>query len=140
MIQETYIAKTCTIRSLNCGTTIYDSSGRHPPRAALIFRKGIEATPLTQFITADLAEVQMGGNCIRTVFASGYHDATKTVVSRELHKLVEFCKSKGYELISGCDSIALNEFWDSRNTDKRGKELLEYLIYKNIYLPSFYTT
>jgi hypothetical protein len=46
----------------------------------------------------------------------------------KVRELIAYCESKKLPLIIGCDSNAHHTFWGSSNVNKRGEQLLEYLM------------
>lgn len=118
------------IIGLGDNNVIYSHNGSDVPRAAIVYKKGVNLSPLSQFLSPDLvaAELSLKIDNIDTnkIVASGYHDGNKSVVP-DLSKLVKFCEDSGKQLIYCCDSNAHNAIWGSSKTDRRGINLLNYV-------------
>ena len=108
----------------------------NPPRAVLVFRKGLLHLPITQFIKRDLVaalvDFDVAGISHKIVVASTYHDEDLDVVSDDLKNLSDLCRSKGYQLVFGGDMNAHNEIWGSDETNFRGEELLSFTISRSL--------
>ena len=133
-----------TVTGLDCGIKLFDNSCSEQPRAALIFRRDVKFLPLFQFVTRDLvaAEINtdLAGNHIKTVIASGYHDANQDAVSHKLQELVEFCRKEGKQLIYGCDANAHHEVWGSKSIKPRGRQLLDFIFSNDLSTVNFSCT
>ena len=135
LIQEPYARKMgdeYRITGISCGNKVYDKYNR--PRACLVFSADVQYTPLLEFVSQDLVaaivELKVDGFPARQVVCSGYHASSSRedpVVPELLTRLIRFCKSEGYQLIYGCDANAHNQIWGSKDSDRRGHELLEYI-------------
>lgn len=135
LIQEPYHIRH-RIRNINGCQLLYKRDGNRPPRAAIAFRRGLKYLPLTQFQTEDLVaatiEMEVGGLSKKVIFCSGYHDANLDSVPVGVKKLVEFCKESKIHLIYGIDANAHNELWGSKKSDKRGEDLLDFLLANDV--------
>ena len=134
-VQEPYATRVgdkYKISGINCGHLVYDNSKR--PRACLVFGRDFQYTALSHFITQDLVaatvELKTNGFQLKQVVCSGYHAPSNEdpAVSRLLLKLIHYCRSNGLQLIYGCDANAHNQLWGSKGTDRRGSELVEYIM------------
>ena len=120
------------ISSINCGHIVYDNSKR--PRACLVFGTDVAYTPLSNFITQDLVaatvELKSDGFQLKQVVCSEYHASSSEdpVVPPLLLKLIHYCRSRGLQLIYGCDANAHSQVWGSKGSDRRGTELIEYIM------------
>ncbi|XP_043472976.1 uncharacterized protein LOC122505430 [Leptopilina heterotoma] len=132
-IQEPWVFKG-RIRGLNgCGELV--SLPQEPvPRACLIY-KGLNAFPLLELTTRDLAVVkakylEKKGNKREVVIASAYFPGTgdEPAPPREVERLVEYCQRRGLPLIIGCDANAHHVVWGSTDINDRGRRLLDFLL------------
>jgi ribonuclease HI len=124
------------IKNISSGELIYKSDGNRFPRAALIIRRGLKVTTLTQFISEDLAaaavDIEKDGFTHKLVICSSYHCRESSIVTENFEKLVDFCKGNNRQLIIGCDANAHNFLWGSNTSDNRGDLLTEYLFIQDL--------
>ena len=134
LLQEPWIFKSkiagLTVKQ---GTLYYDQTTDRP-RACLIVRKGTKALFLPQLSSPDLAVARVGTAVGRFIIGSAYlpYDAPDGPPSQELNRLVEHCERKGEQLILGCDANAHNTVWGSSDTNRRGEQLLNFLVDKRL--------
>ena len=129
LIQEPWINKD-VIRRLE-GTNIY--CYRYPeapnPRTCIL-AKNINIVPLLDLCTRDLmvASVDLIG-IGKLVIGSAYfpHDSV-THPPEEVRSLVDYCKVRGLPLLLGCDANSHHKLWGSTDTNRRGEDLVDYLI------------
>lgn len=133
LLQEPWINK--GIKGLNTKTCkIICDYKINNPRAAILARKNLLLTPLSNYISRDLVAVT--GTIIvekrnRTiVFASAYFpgDDINDPPPTEVRRLITFCKEMDYLLILSCDANSHNLAWLSSNNNKRGIALLDYIL------------
>ncbi|KAG8234448.1 hypothetical protein J437_LFUL014194 [Ladona fulva] len=62
------------------------------------------------------------------------YDAPNPPPNRELEDLVNFCKTKSWDLLVGCDSNSYHSVWGSSDVNPRGESLLEYLLTTELQL------
>mgnify|MGYP003332791011 CR=1 FL=1 len=53
------------------------------------------------------------------------HDLNLDLVTNPIDKLVDFCKSKAWPLVIGCDANSHHFAWDSSDTNGRGEKLFD---------------
>ncbi|KAG8225457.1 hypothetical protein J437_LFUL004458 [Ladona fulva] len=72
----------------------------------------------------------------RIVICSSYlwYDAPDHPPNWELDGLVNFCKTKSWDLLVGCDSNSHHSVWGSSDVNPRGESLLEYLMTTELQL------
>lgn len=138
MLQEPYCIKR-RVRNVNRCNVLFKTNCNSPPRAALVFRRGIKFTPLTQFITKDLVAALVDtkdfrGMSNKYVICSSYHDGNKNAIPADYERLVQYCNETDTQLIYGCDSNSHHELWGSKVTDTRGQELIESIIMENLII------
>ena len=114
------------------GKRLIYCGGENRARAALMLDHSISATPLTEFLTRDLAaaviEVKTHMGNKRTVIASSYFPyEEKKPPPQEVELLVKFCKKKGMQLVMGCDANSHHAIWGSSDTRSRGEFLLDFM-------------
>ncbi|KAG8239717.1 hypothetical protein J437_LFUL019155 [Ladona fulva] len=139
LIQEPWCCKG-RIRGLNLrGGQIISCTFADRPRAC-IYVNGVDAMPLPQLSTMDLAAAvllfQERSMIRRIVICSSYlpYDAPDPLPNRELEDLVKFCKTKSWDLLVGCDSNSHHSVWGSSDVNPRRESLLEYLITTELQL------
>ena len=110
LIQEPYLyGKRVRGLSSRLGTLV---GGSHPlgSRAAMLVSKNLQTIPLPQFCTRDLAAAKVeycrGGKRRMVVLASAYmpFDSPSMPPPQEVELLVEFCKTRRWPIILGCDA------------------------------------
>ncbi|KAG8239629.1 hypothetical protein J437_LFUL019231 [Ladona fulva] len=138
-IQEPWCYKG-RIRGLNLkGGQIISCISAIRPRAC-IYVNGVDAMPLPQLSTMDLAAAVLSfqeRNMIRRIVicsSSLRYDSPDPPPNRELEDLVNFCKTKSWDLLVGCDSNSHHSVWGSSDVNPRGKSLLEYLMTTELQL------
>lgn len=117
--------------------TIFDADIKEP-RARIFISKNLcdkgGAQSIKEFSTRDLIAVDtkidlLDGRVMQTVLCSLYlptdtpHD---NMITEELIKLVDFCRKKNKELLIGMDSNSHEPAWGTRDSNKRGKKLLNF--------------
>lgn len=124
--------------NVNGGRLIYCTFSARP-RAGVLTRDKT-AIPLWEHCGADLAAIEVtignAGHRKELVMASVYmpYDSADPLPAQAVTELVEDCWKKGWELILVCDANAHHTVWGSSNTNRRGRELLEFLGGRNLDL------
>ncbi|KAG8230378.1 hypothetical protein J437_LFUL017152 [Ladona fulva] len=62
------------------------------------------------------------------------YDSPDPPPNRELEDLVNFCKTKSWDLLVGCDSKSHHSVWGSSDVNPRGESPLEYLMTTELQL------
>ncbi|KAG8239375.1 hypothetical protein J437_LFUL018717 [Ladona fulva] len=107
---------------------------------ACIYVNRVDAIFLPLLSTMDLAAVvllfQEQNMIRRTVICSSYlsYDAPDPPPNTELEDLVNFCKTKSWDLLVGCDSNSHHSVWGSSDVNPMGESLLEYLMTTELQL------
>jgi hypothetical protein len=103
--------------------------GDRKARAFILMTKNIQAWPLLQFSDRDIMAVSTQLAHGRVVFASVYMPYEDSYPpASKVRELIAYCETRKLPLIIGCDSNAHHPFWGSSNVNKRGEQLLEYLM------------
>lgn len=107
------------------------------PRAAILLKNGVNFSPVSEFITRDLVAVEVEvlteGGKQEAICASAYFpDVSDEPPPEEVVRLINHCKAKNKQFIIGCDANAHHTVWGSRDINKRGEYLLQYLVANNI--------
>ena len=118
--------------------------GRNRSRAAIYLSSLTSCTfvPMHQFIDFDIAAGTIEGGSLAepTIIASIYLDYEKPTILPKFRELVEFCKDNNLPLICGIDCNAHSPLWGSRDTNRRGEELEEFLFEYNLYVQNVGST
>lgn len=131
LIQEPWINK--GIKGLNHPQgKILASTDIDNPRAAILIKKDLIFSPITNFISRDLVAIQVKADELDTelVIASAYFpgDDSSDPPPAKVRELITFCKQQKVELLLGCDANAHHTSWNSSNINKRGEHLYNYLM------------
>lgn len=117
------------------GKLIYHE-GVLAPRAALYINKNLQYLPLSRFIQRDIAaaviDVRLPGGNVKVVIASTYHHEEEASPPEEVVNLVNHCKKLNMQFIIGCDSNAHHTVWASSDINKRGENLLDFLMTEGV--------
>ncbi len=126
-------------------TRCWYSKGQRP-RAGVIISGEIDHWPNEPLSTRDLAVVALDCKAQKkTIYvASCYLDILGSAPSEELDRLVEYCQRNKVPLIVGIDSNAHSTTWGETSTNRRGGDLDEWLMRRNLHImnkgrvPTFY--
>ena len=129
LIQEPWINRD-VIRGLGgAGISCYRYPQASNPRTCIL-AKNVKIVPLLDLCSRDLmvASVDLIG-IGKLVIGSAYfpHDRA-THPPEEVRSLVDYCKVRGLPLLLGCDANSHHELWGSTDTNRRGEDLVDYLI------------
>ena len=98
------------------------------PKTCILAKNDI--VPLLDLCSRDLmvASVDLIG-IGKLVIGSAYfpHDSA-THPQEEVRSLVYYCKVRGLPLLLGCDVNSHHKLWGSMDKNKRGEDLVDYLI------------
>jgi len=141
LIQEPWVYQGA-IRGLSTkkGSLYSGGSAEESPRACIVASKNLDILPLPQLSSKDAAAVQLrhkiGGKERTVVLASVYlpGNSRELPPSAEMKKIVDYCRQAGISLLIGCDANAHHESWGSKDSNRRGEALFEYLIYSDLDL------
>lgn len=150
LIQEPWIYRG-GIRGLSHCGMLY--SGEMDGARACILVRGLDAAPLPEFNSRDQTAVlvkymDLEGERREVVVVSAYFpsDSPQLPPPMEFSRMVEACKARGLQLISGCDANSHHTVWGSMDINPRGGGLLEYLAGTDLEIlnrgnePTFQTT
>ena len=107
------------------------------PRAAIVTSSNIMIDPLPLFASSDIVAVFLRPNHSNPhpntskpiVIASVYLPIDKpNIPDSILENLVTHCKTNNLPFLAGCDSNAHNIIWGSKDTNRRGERLLDFLL------------
>ena len=127
----------------------YYKKGDQRPRAAILVHKSLadKSWELTQFTTKDQIAIQLKHDKEDIILVSSYMDYTSSQCPpTELIKLVDHAKKQGLPLIVGSDTNSHHTIWGNRSSNKRGEDLLDLMVLKNLKwsnkgsTPTFFNT
>lgn len=103
------------------------------PRAAIHVSPNINALVLNQFTDNDLVAVRIcrkatEGDDFIVVSAYMPYDSQEPPPGSSLTKLMDFCELEKIPLVIGADSNSHHTVWGSSDINKRGEELLQFLV------------
>ena len=135
-IQKQKVAGLSTIKGAKC---VYDESSTRP-RTAIVLSKHINSQPLPQFTVQDMASVLIkttnpinADQHISIVIASLYLPIEEQAPpGPALFNLIAYCKNHNLPYVIGCDSNAHHTVWGSRDTNRRGEKLLEFMLSNDV--------
>jgi len=107
------------------------SACTNAPRACIWVKNGLSCTPLLEFCSRDQTAVRTrcGATGRPLILASVYMARdTPHAPPQEFALLVEYARVSGNELVVGCDSNSHNTAWGCRDTNTRGKSLIEFIV------------
>ena len=97
------------------------------PRAAIYLHKELSTWKLEQFCSKDLACVLVYGTRTPRVIISFYWDINCQNLPQPIDQAVQFAKDNNYDLVLGGDANAHSEAFGSKQTDRRGTVLEEFV-------------
>lgn len=128
LIQEPWISQQGQL----CGLSAYKGMvfccpSDEKPRAVILSQMVASALPGYQ--TRDLVAVSISlPDGKKGVVASAYFPADESVPPKKVRELIALCEEKKWPVLIGCDSNAHHTIWRSSNINRRGKELLDFLL------------
>lgn len=138
LIQEPWLVRGKITGLGGTGGELIFSRSHENPRACILIKKDIQIMPLTELCSRDVATVKIklndDGGPRELVLASVYmpYDSSEPPPSRDVEKLVMYCRESGLQFIAGCDANAHHSIWGSSNTNDRGEYLLEFIMANNL--------
>lgn len=110
----------------------YDRRGGKPT-AAIYVSPDVDALILNQFSDDDLVAVRICRNSIEGgdfVIVSAYlpYDSPTPPPGPSLTRIVDFCEKEKIPMLIGTDSNSHHTIWGSSNINRRGEELVQYLL------------
>ncbi len=133
MLQEPLTKKDGSVMSLPDKSRVFAHPGSvtAKTRAVIYTSPGLIVSPVTPFITRDLAVVTVKPNNTRkdeVIFASAYMDINNTDISPELTALVQYCAKHKIPLVCGMDSNAHHAAWGCDISNARGDMIYDSLL------------
>lgn len=103
------------------------------PRACIMIQNTLNHMQIPQLNSRDTVAILVDTSTItgkkQTIFASVYqppeHDNQPP--TPELRKIIKYAKEQQKPLIIGCDTNGHHQMWGSKNNNKRGRNLAEYI-------------
>ena len=112
---------------------------REMPRVCILTHKRLKVVEIPELTSKDtiavLIETSNITNQKHTIFASVYQppEYENPPPTQELENIIKYAKTKQLPLIIGCDTNGHHEMWGSKNANKRGNHLAEYIIKENLF-------
>lgn len=131
LIQEPWQVggKICGMNSIDY--KIFSNSTSGKVRSCIITHKSVNAFLLTNFTTPDVTaiktEIMVSGRTKEVVLVSAYLPYDAAVPSADLVNIINYCENGKLDLIVGADANAHHVCWGSKDINKRGMYLLDYL-------------
>lgn len=138
LIQEPWIHDGSIMGLKVKGYNLFYDTLCNRPRACIIAKSGLNAINLVNYLDGDLVAVSINHivNGCRTdfVFVSAYlpYDGVDPL-SVKAKAVLNLCGSKK-KLVFGCDANAHHTVWGSSDCNKRGEDLMDYILFFNLYL------
>jgi len=134
-IQEPWLSSDGKLLGLGShkGSIIYSTLCSKPRTVILA---NIPVIPLTDFLSRDLTAVIVKTSTESIIMASAYfpHEQGDKPPPDEVRHLVRYCTVNKLPLILCCDCNSHNTLWGSSDTNRRGKNLIEFLISTDLYV------
>lgn len=111
--------------------------GKGKCRAAiLVLNKAIDALIIHQISDEDAAAIEMRIGSLNFIAASMYFDIRQNIEidMSKVKKIMDFAKGKGIGLLVAADSNSRSRLWYDVLSNKRGKDLEEFLIANQLYV------
>ena len=129
LIQEPWINRD-VIRGLGgAGIYCYRYTEAPNPRTCIL-AKNVNIVPLLDLCSRDLmvASVDLIGIGKLVIGSAYFPQYCATHPPEEVRSLVDYCKVRGLPLLLGCDANSHHKLWGSTDTNRRGEDLVDYLI------------
>lgn len=138
LIQEPWIRDSKVMGLSVKGYNIFYDTFSDKPRACIISSSRLNVLNLVNFLDGDFVAVKViyseNGANLDFIFVSAYLPFEKQDPLNDKAKaLIRYCSSEK-RLIFGCDANAHHTLWGSSDCNKRGDDLMEYIIYFNLYI------
>lgn len=121
-----------------------DQGPSYAKKAAMDLHAAMDATLLPQFCCEDATSVLVltGYNAQKVIFCSGYlpSDDGEGVPCEQIRELYKYSRQTNIPVIIGCDANAHHTMWSSRDINRRGMNLAEYIATTNLELANRGTT
>ena len=129
LIQEPWINKDAISGLGGASISCYRYPEAPNPRTCIL-AKNVNIVPLLDLCSGDLRLasvdlIEIGKLVIGSAYFS--HDSA-THPPEEVSSLVDYCKVRGQSLVLGCDANSHHKLWGRTGTNRRGEDLVDYLI------------
>ena len=140
MVQEPYL-NNGQVKIFHNNINIYSSS-EPDNRACVLMNKNIKGFLMQQFTARDqtVVQIKLGSKNIFVISVYMPYDSPNSPPSELLKNTVDFAQDNNISIIIGTDSNSHNTSWGSTNNNKRGEDLLEYILHKNLIVINEGTT
>lgn len=136
LLQEPWIGPLGDLRGLGSFKGfIFHCNFNQKPRTAILSKQ--RGALLTDFLTRDLVAINVTfSNNNSFILASAYfaNEPHAEIPTAEAKRLIAYCNELKLPLILSCDANAHNTLWGSSDNNRRGTELIEYIIEENLFL------
>ncbi len=139
LIQEPHVYKS-TIRNLNAKNYSLFSGGTKP-RAAILAPRSLEVTVVEKLsdndFTCCILNTQIKSKSLsRILVISGYLDITfnPQTTAEKMQQIVDFANENSFQMLLGIDSNSWSTMWGSKETNRRGEVLEEFIFRNNIQI------
>lgn len=108
------------------------------PRACIIIKKTLQYIEITELQSRDTTAVLVDTSTTtgkkQTIFASIYQPPQydNQPPTQEMRKIVNYATTNNLPLIIGCDTNGHHQMWGSKENNKRGNNLAEYILSVNL--------
>lgn len=136
LIQEPWLVKG-RVKGLGMdGYRLYTPQTQGKVRTCIVARKNINIFPLTSYSNGDLTTVVCEHRRKPSLLlTSAYFPYNEEEPPPTLFRqLVAYAKSRGVNLVAGCDANGHHELWGSSDTNSRGESIFEFLLSINLTL------
>ena len=135
LIQEPY-CPFGRVRGFSKDFNIFTGKENAKVRACILTTKNIGAWLLGQYSNEDQVAIAFKTNNKIIVLVSTYMpgDSIDAPPPQILKDLTLFCEGNGWDLLVGADANSHNLIWGSTNNNKRGEDLLEFIMTSNLHL------
>ena len=135
LIQEPY-CPFGRVRGFSKDFNIFTGKENAKVRACILTTKNIGAWLLGQYSNEDQVAIAFKTNKKIIVLVSTYMpgDSIDAPPPQILKDLTLFCEGNVWDLLVGADANSHNLIWGSTNNNKRGEDLLEFIMASNLHL------
>lgn len=132
LVQEPWLDSDGYIAGLpSSAGRVISSAAATRPRTCIITNGQVTSNPI--FTYRDLTAVRVAFPGISDfVLASAYFPHDVCSPPPEMNELLSYCTRNNLQLLVGCDSNSHHEVWGSSDTNKRGRDLMEFICTNNL--------
>lgn len=142
LVQEPCCRKSSSIKL--DGGMIYYRKTENRPRTCIWVKRNLmiqaSCILMSNFSDSDLTTVKIKMKNSEIIFSSGYlphlegKHTISNPISEKISKLVDYCSSNNVELVFGTDSNSHHVIWGSEVSNKRGENVVEFMVTRNLRL------